>query len=89
MTDYEKAWDEFWAPIVCDPDGTVNWDKLKRELFDYRTLMGSVPRVYMHVTGGRVSKPNTDPGVVCQLADEREQEAIDEAVSEEARRHFP
>jgi hypothetical protein len=60
-TDYEQTFDEFWREIVVNPDGTLNLDALKRELHDYRALLENVPEVYAHVSGGKVSKANTDP----------------------------
>lgn len=49
---------EFWEPIVGNPDDTLNVDQVILELADYHTLLGVAPKVYMHVTGGRLSKPN-------------------------------
>jgi hypothetical protein len=67
--DYEQTWEEFWRDIVA-PDGTVNLDQVKRELHDFRQIIKDLSRLYMEVTGGRVSKPNTDVGVVLDLAEE-------------------
>lgn len=68
--DYEKTFREFWEGIVCLPDGSLNVDQVKRELHDYKVVMDNATTVYMHVTGGKVSKLNTDADVVCNLADE-------------------
>jgi hypothetical protein len=65
----ESEW-LFWKPRVTNDDGTIDMEKLKRELFDFSTLMESAAEVYEHVTGGAVSKVNTLPEVVCSLADE-------------------
>ena len=77
---YLKTWAEFWAPIVCRPDGTVNFGQLARELADYSDLMGWASEVYCHVTGERIGKVNTLPSAVISVADERTQELIDEEV---------
>ncbi len=70
MEDYEKTFDEFWADLVLRSDGTLDVDQVKRELHDYRTLLHEVPLVYCHVTGNRISKPNTNASAVTSEADE-------------------
>lgn len=70
--DYEQTWEEFWVPLVF-PNGALDMDKLKRELHDFKTLMDNVSTVYDEVTGGRASKPMTNPRVVMQLAHEEAQ----------------
>jgi hypothetical protein len=54
----EQIFDEFWRDIVM-PNGVLDLDQVKRELFDYHMILGEVPKVYDAVTGGRISKPNT------------------------------
>lgn len=34
--------------------------KSKRELFDYKTVMDNVPKVYINITGGKLSKISYD-----------------------------
>jgi hypothetical protein len=58
MKDYEEDWNDFWRDLVTDEDGTINLDLVKRELSDFRFVMTEVPKVYSHVTGGALSKPN-------------------------------
>lgn len=70
MTDYEKTFDEFWRPLVTREDGSIDLDAVKRELHDYRTILEEVPKVYMHVTGDKISKPNTEAMHVIAAADE-------------------
>ena len=69
MKDYEQTWEEFWKGI-CTKDGEVNLEQVKRELHDYKTLLHNVPIVYDHITGGRISKPFTDPKAVTSVADD-------------------
>lgn len=64
----EDAW-LFWRPIVCNPDGSLNAEAVKKELHDFYVVMGIVPKVYDHVTGGRISKIMTDPDAVISEAD--------------------
>lgn len=65
----EKVYDEFWKPLL-EKDGFLDMQQLKRELFDFYNVIKNVPKVYDHITGGKVSKILTDPKVVCDLADE-------------------
>lgn len=53
--DVEEEW-EFWKDIVCNEDGTINVEQLKKELCDFSVMIGEVPKVYSAVTGGRLSK---------------------------------
>lgn len=48
----------YWAPLVMKGD---QFDTLAvaRELYDYWIVVTEVSRVYGHVTGGRLTKPNT------------------------------
>lgn len=69
--DYVATYNDFWRGIVERPDGTLNRDQVMRELSDYRILLEEVPLAYDEVTGGRISKPNTDHGWVVAAVDER------------------
>src|SRR5690554_6072270 len=75
LEDYEETYESFWKDIVENPDGSLNLDQVKRELHDCALLLDAVSKVYCHVTGGIVSKPLTDPSVVCSLADEHYEES--------------
>ena len=55
--DVEQEW-EFWKTIICNDDGTINIEQLKLELHDYSLMLGEVPKVYIEVTGGMLSKPH-------------------------------
>ena len=52
----EEQWNDFWKDIVCNPDGSVNMEQIKKELSDFRYLMKQVPKVYCEVTGNTLSK---------------------------------
>ena len=56
--DVEREWKEFWKPIVC-PNGVLDLQQVKKELFDFRVVMREAEKVYYHVTNGKLSKPNT------------------------------
>lgn len=75
MTDYEQTWKEFWEPIIA-PNGEIDVEQLKKELFDFSTLMKSASEVYEHVAG--LSKCNTDPKYIIDAFEERINEAYEE-----------
>lgn len=62
----DKNYDEFWKAILEDQDGNINKEQLKRELSDFSFILGELPKVYMAVTGGHVSKPMTYAHAVIQ-----------------------
>jgi hypothetical protein len=84
-SDYEQEYDEFWRDIVEQPDGTLNLDQVKRELADYAGLMRRVAEVYEHVTGGRISKPETLASAVIQVHDEHVMEVVEHALADQRR----
>jgi len=53
---------DFWSNIVY-PEGATP-EQIQAELTDYITILNEVSIVYDHVTGGRISKPNTLSGAV-------------------------
>lgn len=53
----EKVWEEFWKDIVCNEDGSINIEQVKKELCDYNFILEQVPKVYCHITNGLLSKP--------------------------------
>lgn len=78
-----RFFDEFWRPIVCNQDGTIDQDKLNAELWDYYTFMGSAAEVYCEITGNQISKINTLPQAIIAVHEDHVQECIREAVEEE------
>lgn len=56
--EYEKVWEEFWKDIVCNKDGSINVEQVKKELCDYNFMLEQVPKVYSHITNGLLGKPN-------------------------------
>lgn len=56
------------------------------ELHDYRMILAEVPLVYDHVTGGRISKPNTSARAVIAVADDHLTELVEEEVKERLER---
>lgn len=72
----EKVWREFWKPLVFRR-GKLDIEAVKRELFDYHMVLGEVPKVYDHITNGRISKPQTRHEDVIAVADD----VVDELVA--------
>lgn len=70
MKNYEIEFNKFWHKIVCNKDGTLNEDSVKRELYDYTHLMGRMTVFIDYATGGMASKPNTDLEILKTLVDE-------------------
>lgn len=77
--EYDNLSLDFWKEIVVK-DGELDIEQVKKELHDYGVLLDSVGRVYDNVTGGKVSKPNTDPDVVIALAEDYLQECIEDEI---------
>ena len=69
MKDYEQTYEDHWKSLV-EIEGILDMDAVKRELHDYWTFMQSVSEVYCHVTGSRISKPNTCAKAVIDAADD-------------------
>lgn len=64
MKDYEKVYEEFWKELVTHDDGSINMDAIKRELFDFYITIQEVSKTYDAITGGKLSKPNTDSSYI-------------------------
>ncbi|MBH8565922.1 hypothetical protein I8748_27775 [Nostoc sp. CENA67] len=65
---YEQTFADFWQNILCDENGEIDLDSVKRELHDYYIVMQEATKVYHELTGGKISKPNTKAVHVIQLA---------------------
>ena len=66
----DESW-KFWEPIICDKNGNIDVEQLKKELCDYYFVIHEVPKVYCEVTGGTLSKILYDPNTVISLFNER------------------
>ncbi len=84
--DYNKTWDSFWKDIVTKEDGTIDLEQIKRELADFYYVMNEVPKVYMEITGGELSKIMYTAETVIGLYNQQVEKLIEEAL-EEARLH--
>ncbi len=63
--------DAFVREQLTDAAGKLVVTSVRNEIADYFVIMHEVRRVYMHVTGDRVSMPNTAAEQVIVLADDK------------------
>lgn len=54
--DVEQVYQDFWKDIICDKDGNIDVEQLKKELCDFYHMIQEVPKVYYEVTDGTLSK---------------------------------
>ena len=67
--DVEQVWMNFWERSLC-PDGELDLDAIKCELYDFHICMEEVSKVYDHCTYGAVSKLTTKAEIVIALIEE-------------------
>ena len=58
MDEVNKVYDDFWK-VIIEPNGEIDFEQVKKELYDYRIVMQEVSKVYLEITDGKLSKPNT------------------------------
>jgi hypothetical protein len=81
--DYEAEYERFWKAIVENPDGTLNLDQIKRELYDFSFLMEQASTVYESITDGRLSKTTHYASSVLQEHEDVLQERFEDYVDDE------
>jgi hypothetical protein len=59
----QKVYDEFWRHIV-EPNGVLDNEQVKKELYDFHNVIQEVTKVYLHVTNNQFSKPLTSAEAV-------------------------
>ena len=69
--DVERVYQDFWKEIICDKDGKVDIEQVKKELCDYYKMLQEVPKVYSEVTGGLLSNPLYDAETVLSFFRDR------------------
>ena len=74
----EEEWNNFWKGIVCNPDGSINIEQVKKELADFSFVLSQVPKVYCHITGSLLSKVMYQAETVIAKADEYYEQAYEE-----------
>lgn len=80
---FEKQAGEFWRDVFEEITDKTERQKIQDELTDYYFMLKQVPKVYMHVTGQKMSKPNYYAESVIYEADNHMQDCIDEALEDE------
>lgn len=81
---YEKEWEDFWKEIVCNPDGSINVEQVKKELSDFSFVIEQVPKVYCHITDSLLSKVMYTADTVIRVADDRYNKVLQEELKEAA-----
>lgn len=79
---YEAA--SFWKYWAYPHGATA--EQVQDELTDYAMILDNVSKVYGHITGGRISKPNTHADAVKAAADDENAKAIECETEELAKR---
>ena len=51
----EEEYELFWKGIVA-PNGELDLELVKLELYDFSFLLEELPKIYEHITGGKMSK---------------------------------
>jgi hypothetical protein len=75
----EQEYIEFWKDIVENPDGTINIEQVKKELADYKMVMGIFREVYCELTGDRISKVNTNAEAIIGQVREAQNKQLEQA----------
>lgn len=69
--DVEQVYEDFWEEIICDSDGNIDIEQVKKELCDYYNILQQVPKVYNEITGGWLSKPSYQAETVLDVFREK------------------
>ena len=85
--DAEKVWNDFWKELVTNKHGLIHYDNLKRELYDFYTVMTEATKVYYEISNGKLSKPNTAAYHIIQEHNDRIDEAVKEALADAHEEH--
>ena len=56
---YQEEYEVIWKDIVESKDGTLNKDRVMRELSDYSMVLDNCERAYYTMTDGLISNPST------------------------------
>jgi hypothetical protein len=81
----QKDYDEFWKDIV-EKDGCVDLWLVKKELSDFRFIINQLPKIYMHITNGRLSKHMYSAETIIRIHDDIRTEEIEQAIKETEQR---
>lgn len=77
--DVNQCYEDFWRPAL----GLVpRIEDVKAELYDYHGIIQDLPLLYDSLTGGRISKANTNIHDVIAVVQELEAQHIQDAIDE-------
>jgi len=79
----QKDYEEYWKDII-EKDGVVDMEQVKKELSDFRYIIEQLPKVYMHITNGILSKHMYSAETIIRLHDDIRTEEIENACKETA-----
>ena len=79
----EKVFKEFWHDIVCDDNGELILNQVKKELADFKIVMDNASEVYCTLTESRISKPNTLASAVIGVVRDLEEKSGREYLEDE------
>lgn len=82
MTGYMDTYNEHWKRLVENPDGTLNLDKVARELHDAVTLSGHLSEIYLAVTNEAIGNSFTKPEEVMKILEQRLLDAADDQIDD-------
>ena len=66
---YQKTYDIYWKYIVENESGHINYNQVKKELYDYQKLMENIVSIFAYITGKKHTKPLTDPELIKSMTD--------------------
>lgn len=78
---WDAKFEEYWKPLLQTDGG---WDeaKIKNEMHDLAFVAEQVSEVYLHITGGQLSKPMYYADGVIHAHDNEVARAVEEAVGD-------
>ena len=79
--DPNKEWIEesnsFWKDIIYR-DGKIDEEQVLKELSDFYYVMKQVPRIYCHITGGKLSKVMYSAETIIAESNDYQQKCFEE-----------
>ena len=81
MNNVNAVYEEFWKSII-EPDGEIDFEQVKKELFDYWVVIHEVSKVYCEITNGKFSKPNTAAEYIIEAVEEYYENCLSAAVDD-------
>lgn len=72
---------DFWKSIIYTGD-KLDENKVLAELHDYQFMLEAVPEIYMEVTGGKISKPNTCASAVIDCFTDHVNDLVEQSIDD-------